>query len=402
MNWSDEQGLNLPTAVRSQALDHLGQVAAWAANNQVRHRWPRWSADTGRFPYHVHLPTNDYFYSTSWNTARMVQGLLSAYMVFRDPAQLYAAECGLEYVKSIQYFAPEFPEARGFFLAETPVSDHFGFRDSIECTQALIAHHIVTGDKISLTRARAFLDAFISKQRDGSWPEQPMWVVERLKPMRFITGKWPNTTVAQRWCDFICALPLLQMRTLTGEASYAAAAEGLGDLILSHLCKPDGRICAPHSGHHTSSPDGTLDNDDGIVLTLLALYKHTGRQCYLEAAMKNADWWLALGKMPDNFSALPLLVMILADLARATKEPRYVDGLAQLAPKLFALQITRDERPLVSGAFRGEDMAGNYRQGSRAADFISLRSTSYGALALGRLACRGKQEWNPSYSSFGW
>src|SRR5262245_59404432 len=104
MSWETDAGLVLPQTIRDQARSGLLQVAAWAARNQVRHQWPRWSANAGRFPYHVHLPTNDHFLSTSWNTARMVQGLFSAYLVFRDPDYLLAAEGGLEYIKSIQYF----------------------------------------------------------------------------------------------------------------------------------------------------------------------------------------------------------------------------------------------------------------------------------------------------------
>jgi hypothetical protein len=402
MGWSSQDGLSIGKDLKAQARESLTRVAGWAVRNQVRHQWPRWNANTGRFPYHVHLPTDDHFWSTSWNTARMVQGLLSAYQVLGNEEYLFAAECGLEYVKSIQFFGPELPEAHGFFIAETPLSDHGGVRDSIECAQALVAHHLLTGDRVSLQRGRAFLDRFVAMTENGTWPELPMVLLPRLKPSHFIVKPYPKRTLEQRWCDFVCALPLLQLAALTRETKYTAAAERLGDLILTHLAKPDGRLCAPNSGHHTSSADGALDNDDGIALTLVALYKATGRECYLDAAKANADWWLARREMPQNYSALTLLTMIVADLARATGEKRYVNFLRERAPEVFALQIARDERPLVSGAFRGEDMAYHYRQGSQAGDFISLRSTSYGALALGRLACGAEREWSPTYSAFGW
>lgn len=402
MAWSDDRGLELGAEVKSKAREGLRLVADWASRNQVRHQWPRWSANTGRFPYHVHLPTNDHFWSTSWNTARMVQGLLSAYLVLKNPEHLFAAECGLEYVKSIQFFSPEAPESHGIFLAETPLSDHAGTRDGIECTQALLAHYLVSKDQVSLLRARAFLDRFVADMENGTWPEMPLSLLPRLKPSHFITSPWPKRTLESRWCDFVCAQPLLQMAAITKDQKYAKAAGRLGDLILTHLCKPDGSICARNSGHHTSSEDGCLDNDDGIVLTLLALHRTTGRASYLDAAVANADWWIKRGRMPDNFSALPLLMMILGDLARVTGEKRFLAFMQERAPEFFALQIVRDERPLVAGAFRGEDMAPHYRKGSTAADFISLRSTSYGALALGRLACGGKAEWNPAYSALGW
>ena len=123
---------------------------------------------------------------------------------------------------------------------------------------------------------------------------------------------------------------------------------------------------------------------------------------YLDAAVANGDWWISRGdKLPDTFTVPSVLVVILADLARATGEKRFTDFIEALADRFFALQIQRDERPLVKGAFRGEDMAEDYRKGSSSADFISLRSTAYGLLALGKLAAGNARQWNPAYSGFG-
>ncbi|GMV82455.1 MAG: hypothetical protein AMXMBFR7_36390 [Planctomycetota bacterium] len=402
MVWSNDGGLALPSEIKAKAREGLSLVAHWAARNQVRHRWPHWSANTGRFPYHVHLPSGDHFWSTSWNTARMVQGLISAYLILKEPEFLYAVECGIEYIKSIQFFGPEAPEARGYFLAETPVSEHAGSRDSIECVQALLAHYYLSKDPVSLQRAQAYLDTFVANLDNGTWPEGPMVVLPRLKPSHFIPLPRARRTLVQRWCDFVCAQPLLQLAAITGDVKYLKAANTLGDCILTHLCKHDGRICAKDSGHHTSSPDGALDNDDGIVLALLALHRVTGRNCFLDASVANAEWWMRRETLPPNFTTLSVLMMIMADLARTSGETSFADFIAKRAPEFFALQVRREERPLVAGAFRGEDMAHHYRQGSSAADFISLRSTSYGALALGRLACDCGRDWNPAYSAFGW
>ena len=131
--------------------------------------------------------------------------------------------------------------------------------------------------------------------------------------------------------------------------------------------------------------------------------KHTKQQKYLDAAVANADWWVkGNGSLSTNYTTYSLLTMNMADIARATRKPQYTDFIRAHAEQFFARQILRDTRPLVSGAFSGEDMAKHYRPGSSVGDFISLRSTSYGALALGRLACTSASNWNPSYSAFGW
>jgi hypothetical protein len=333
----------------------------------------------------------------------MVQGLLSAWLVGRDPAHLYAAELGLEYVKSIQYFGPEHPASHGLFLAETPLSNHAGPRDGIECAQALLAHHLVTGDNASLIRARAFFDRLLAMMENGAWLDNGHNIIPRLKPVQFLVDSGAPRSVVERWCDFVAALPLLQLAMATRETRYTAAATQFGGFILEHLCHPDGSIRAKNGGHHSSSPEGFLDNDDGIVLALVALWKHTGGRKFLDAAVANADWWLARERrLPANYSTLPLLTLIMADLSRATGEARFARFLNEHAAALFELQIVKDERPLIAGAFLGEDMASHYRRGSVAEDFISLRSTSYGALALGRLACGNDSEWNPAYSAFDW
>jgi len=231
MEWGDRKGLGLDESVRTRARQSLKAVADWAAHNQKRHRWPYWSADTGRFPYHVYLKTDDHFWSTSWNTARMVQGLLSAWLVLHEQEHLDAAELGLEYVKSIQYFGPECPAAHGLFLAETPLSNHAGPRDGIECAQALLAHHLITKDPVSLIRGRAYFDWLLRMVRDGGWLATGSNIVPRLKPVQFLKEGGPPRALTERWCDFVAALPLLQLSAITGEQKYSEAAEQFGGWI---------------------------------------------------------------------------------------------------------------------------------------------------------------------------
>ena len=144
--------------------------------------WPKWDANAGRFPYHVHLGTNEHFLSTSWNAARTVQGLLSAYQALGTPAYLEAAERGLAYVNTLQVFTPEFPHARGAFIEETPLGDHVAARDGMECAQALLAHHVRTGNRVSLQRAEAFLDWLVKEYHSPCWPNGYFYLTDARNP----------------------------------------------------------------------------------------------------------------------------------------------------------------------------------------------------------------------------
>ena len=402
-SWSDSKGLAISEKIRARARIGLVVAADWAARNQIRHHWPVWNANTGRFPYHVHLHTDAHFWSLAWNTSRMAQGLLSAWRILGKKEDLTSIEIAVEYVKSLQYFSPEKPELAGLFIAETPLSDYISMRDSIECAQALVAHYAATKNEISFLRAKRFFDNFAAMMNSGAWPAAAWWRVPRLEPLLHVKNEFPKAPVEWNWNNFVGALPLAQFAGITGEKKYLQCAERLGDLILTHSVRADG---AMHSSIpiriHTSSPDNVLDNDDGLCVSLIALWKHTRKAKYLDAAVANGDWWISRGdKLPDTFTVPSVLVVILADLARATGEKRFTDFIEALADRFFALQIQRDERPLVKGAFRGEDMAEDYRKGSSSADFISLRSTAYGLLALGKLAAGNARQWNPAYSGFG-
>ncbi len=394
--WSDSSGLALKSEYRKRARAGLIAVADWATRNQIRHSWPRWTADAGRFLYHVHLPSGDIMWSTSWNTARAVQGMLSAWQVTGRKEYLETAEWGLEYVKSLQVFAPELEKVRGTFIEETPVNDHIGSRDGVECTQALIAHYFATKNKVSLIRARAFLDWLIKATETGLWPSSYIYFKPEWKPNL--------VSAADSWCTFAASIPLAQFAKATGEKKYARWAEYFTDLTLEHLFdSSDGSLRLKKAfGHHTAGADTALYNDDGLGPALIATWKASGKKKYLDAAVANGDWWIKKGNnLPENYAMIPAVMIFMADFARATSEQRFIDYINAMAERLFALQIMRDERPKVAGAFLGEDMAPHYRKGSPPGEWISLRCCSYGLIALGKLAAANAKQWGPSYSGFG-
>ena len=396
--WNDRKGLALPPPVKAKAKAALKAAADWAVRNQRRHAWPAWDADAGRFLYHVYLPTGDHFWSNSWNTARCAQGLIGANRVLGNAEYLAAAERGLDYVKTLQVFAPEHPKARGAFLEETPQSDHVGPRDGIECTQALMAHHLITGDRASLLRAGAYLDWLMGHMTPKPQPLaycylKPKWSPSRASPTSlFLLAS--------------AAVPLTQYAAVTGKKSYLTrGAVPLIDTILDVFQHASGGLSIPSrmpNRHIPVAGSSFVYNDDGAGVAILCVWAATGKRKYLDAAAAFGDWWLSqdADAFPPVFALLPSLALFLADLARATGDRRYTDYVAAFSDRLFDLQMPPASGSLVAGAFRGEDMAIEYRKGARDEDFIAQRTTSYALLALSKLAAGNDRQWGPAYSAF--
>ena len=101
-------------SLKKRSRTALCRAADWLVVNQVRNTWPAWDANTGRFPYHILIDPvkrskKPQVLSTCWKTSRTIQGLYSAYSVTGKEKYLDAAETGLCYIKSLQYFDPAFP-----------------------------------------------------------------------------------------------------------------------------------------------------------------------------------------------------------------------------------------------------------------------------------------------------
>ncbi|MFC1451735.1 hypothetical protein ACFLSJ_00135 [Verrucomicrobiota bacterium] len=377
--WTGEKGLNIAAKLRAVCRRRLAAACDWAANNQVRHAWPRWDANAGRFPYHVHMPSNDVFLSTVWNTARLAQGLLAAGRALGDARHMDTAGRAVEYVKSLQVFAPERPDVRGAFFEETPQGFSVGVRDGVEGAQAFMVHYFATRDKTSLLRAGAYLD----------------WLAARV-------AREGAEDVISGWCGYAAPIPLAQYAAATGKKKYIArTAVPVAEAII-RMMGPDGALTSPaKSEHHAPLGNGVIYNDDGLGVALLCTWKATGKRKYLDAASALGEWWLRQESLPDVFSMVPAAMLFLADMARATGDARYTRYLASLCERLFDMQALNDERALVQGGFIGEDRAPCFRVGSKPEEFISIRTTSYALIAMAKLAARGDKEWSPAYSAFG-
>lgn len=392
--------------IRSRAREAVTLAAKWHAANQVRHKWPHWTADAGRFCSTRNLADagEKPMLSICWNTSRGAQALMSAYLLTKDESILETAKLAMEYVKICQIFLPEFPHHAGACCEETPQTDHIASRDTVEAVQGFINLYAVTKDPVLLLRAQAGAD----------W--HTGWFLKSGYPNGYIWHKYQGDkgTVCNDFSRLMLssmALSLAQIDALTGKKKYAAFIPKYLDWVIDSALEKDGALKmhdGTNVGHHavrTGPLAGCFTNDDGVGVALIAAFRATGEEKYREAALRNGEWWLNLPGLPETYASIPAGLNFLLDLHRFTGDKRYLDKSAPYLERTLQLQVRETDTPLAQGGFRGHDLEGKRETEAFSAgpeNYISHRTTMYSMMALAKAAARSEGEWNLAYSGFGW
>jgi uncharacterized protein YyaL (SSP411 family) len=134
-------------------------------------------------------------------------------------------------------------------------------------------------------------------------------------------------------------------------------------------------------------------NDDFTSLALLRAYLLTWKNKYLEAVRRYLDWVLrqqqarsgAFGKPTVNSAAASLIVELL-DMARITRENKYLEACTKSVDHFLSLQELKRKDKRVHGGFYG--IAGAYAHGRRTS--LNTRTGAYALAALLKLEARRK------------
>ncbi|HHN47034.1 MAG TPA: hypothetical protein ENN09_06285 [Planctomycetes bacterium] len=155
------------------------------------------------------------------------------------------------------------------------------------------------------------------------------------------------------------------------------------------------KVKMPAFNHHwglgkTFEDKCLLRNDDGIVTLVLAAYKATGKERYLDAMVKYADWTIANGPHERPYSAFGIQAANVLDIGRMAGHS-YADWvLDNLDKHCLKLQALKTSDPMADGGFRGEDEEGDAGIfGGHALDYVTNRTTCYMAGLLFRLSGKG-------------
>ncbi len=420
--WTNSNGFDISPAVRKRVLKALRAAATWCAANQIRHEWPNWDNNFGKFTGGVAANTGKVAWSISWNVARTAQALLSASKVLgKDVAPFeQAAELGLFHDTRLQIYDPEFPLLRGAIREETVNSFHINPRDGMECSQGWIAKTLHDGrraDPMWLKRAGDQLSwtvNFLMQQKE--WPMEYVFFGRDNSPQpqefpqRYSRdGLWmrgPNHPIS--FCFAALPISLCQYIATTGKKRLLrkGAVPMAEWLLKSFFQESSGALQLPegHVGHHSVTLAGTeraIGNDDGAMVAVLCLNRLQPSNRWLDPALANADWWSNVtGKIP-LFSAVPAAILLMLDAARLTGRRQYLDWVLGRLDEMLALQCDKPGA-LYNGGFMGEDIERLVKWlGCPADKIINLRMTSYLLIGLAKLVATART-WSPAYSCFGW
>ncbi|OGS35662.1 MAG: hypothetical protein A2293_01575 [Elusimicrobia bacterium RIFOXYB2_FULL_49_7] len=382
-------------------------AAQWHAKTQIRHTWPHWTADAGRFASTVNIadPTERIGYSICWNTARGVQALLSAYLLSKNPEDLKTAQLGMEFVKSCQIFEPEFPHHAGACKEENAQTDHIASRDTVEAVQGFTNLYAVTKDPVALLRAKAGADWLTG------------WFLEKGYPNGYIWHKYQDDKGSV--CDDFsrlmlsaAVLVLAQLDALTGEKRYTRHIPTFMDWVIEKSLEKDGALKI-HDGtdvsHHAVKAGplaGCFTNDDGAGVAMIAAWRATGSERYRVSALRNGEWWLKLPSLPETYASIPSALNTLLDLYRLSGDQRYLDKSLPYLEKVLSMQHLDPSDERTHGGFCGQDLSSGRESkihtSTNGMDYISHRTTLYAMMALAKAACVAENQWNLAYSGFGW
>lgn len=392
--------------IRAKAREAVILGAEWHRHNQVRHSWPCWTADAGRFSPLGSAADDPGASAKSicWNTARGAQAVLSAHKLTGDPAMLETARLAMEYVKTCQIFQPEFEEHHGAFVEETPQADHIASRDTVEAIQGFVNLYHVSRDPVCLQRAVAGADWFVNRfLKGGGYPNGYIWHLENSRGS--VNDDFSRLMLAA------VALPFAQLDALTGRKSYTPAILGMLDWVLERAMEPDGAIKihdGTHVGHHAVQQGPLKDcftNDDGVGIGLIAAYRATGQEKYREAVERNGRWWLGMKGFPDTYASIPAGLLFLVEMARFTGDKAYIEKAFPYIDRVLSMQNHDSQNPRLNGGFKGQDIIGDRDRALLKCDpkdCISHRTTIYAMMALAKVAAEKESEWNIAYSAFGY
>ena len=369
----------------SKPLDRWGRAAIagcdWFVNSQVLEKRPNWDANHGRFMYNVHVPTLRTTWGLGWTQARATMCLIAAYRRTGERKYLESARLGLSYAASLQDMDSRFPLTFGAFHEETPHSPFSYPRDAIEVADAFMQWYAATGNEDALYRAELFFKWF----RRNAWKRYPgfgWWV---RGSVRFDDEKIDDRPIP---CEMGCATILAHAFRITRKSVYRRMSLAIADSALRNYIKPDGgpfRQEIPRKSDQHVDASGVIYNDDGGGVGLLNAYLLGGGKKYLQAAVRMAEYFAGLDRAIPIYSGIGSVANFLIETWKVTGNETFRRASEKLAGNLLDLQI-RSGKPLVKGAFRGEDEGGQwYVKGSRNSDFVTTRVTAYAVLTLFKL-----------------
>ncbi len=253
---------------------------------------PYWDANHGRFPYNKHLPTGRVVWGLNWSCARGIMTLIAADRLSPADRYMETARTAAEYIEILQVLDRRFPENFGAIREEVPQSRRYNIRDQAEAASALLYLGAYLGEEQLVERARIWADWYLKYAVDPKtgWP--------------FVFREADGRTWKPGDIYFLAANGIFmhQLGRHLGAEKYVR--KGLlrnAAYALKHVFDARGAMSIGDGWSQHAGPDGTVTNEDGAIIALVAAARVSGQAKCRKAVLKHLDQVMK----PSSGSARP-------------------------------------------------------------------------------------------------
>lgn len=361
--------------LKTQALESAKRMADWVVRDQQS--ISQSNPGGGSIHFHVIGETSAFAMAYEWNLAFVSMGMCSAAKVFQDETYAVSAEGLIRYLKTLQIFDPNLPEAYGAIRETTPQTTWCYVRDALSGAWGFLEYYRTTGKEEYLNRAILWGEWFLKHGLDETgWPK---WGVEFEQDP--LLGKNPEMRPDLHGCFHGGSLNLFyQLYKATGDKKWIGPFyEHIADYLCSNVQQENGYFCTVEKATGKMAPNdpqGTLHraNDDLSTLGLLGAYKVFGKQAYADSIRKFVksvfEHQQEDGHFEQSCAGIPVILNILHE-ARGVLELDVSEAACEKAlHALFARQFP-EGTPLMAGGL-DEMNEGN----------MCIRSTGYALIYL--------------------
>lgn len=363
-----------PENARAGAL----RAADWLQRTQIS-TTENLSADTGRYYGVLGLYDNASYLTQNWLAAHCVLGVLAAWHATSATPYLTSARLGAEYLLGLQVLDPRRAKAYGGYREHHARFPLIGARSGCSVIWALAQMFQATQDEEYLDSARLYADWFFRY----AFPKGAV----------FPTHDYIMTT--DRWSadwHYVChggvGAIFHQLYQLTRKEEHLQRGViEIADRFITYFLQPDGsrvQSVSPN-GQPTPVAAGSFHqyNDDFAGISLLAAYRETREEKYLEASLRMARW--LVGKTEPNgrlggVSSAPATALIhMLGLRKMTGVHEFDDAMARYVAYLLRYQVIETASAEIHGGIRGQSHISSIDESGH---YIDGRTTSYAICAL--------------------
>lgn len=332
-------------------------LADWYLKNMV----PRSDndANSGQLPCYLSKTSGGAYYSSEWNLAFSIMGMLSAHQVFGDERYKTAADTIAEYLRTIQIFDPFHKQHYGAFREGTAQTTWSYTRDALSGAWGCLEYYAVTGQEEFLERAILWGKWFFANGLDETgWPTWGIFF-DKLPEGMFD----PEMHNELHGCFHGGSLNFFyRLYRATGDRQWVGPFfEKMADYFVNVIQQPDGffRTVEKATGKvPPQDPQNELHrgNDDLGTLGLLGAWRVYPKPEYLDSIRKflNAVFKKQSERPDGHFEQSCAAVPVILNILHETREvigfqpPPGAEDRALEA--LFARQFPQTDPPEFAGS----------------------------------------------------